>query len=55
MTNMPIFPLAYIGPESVLPLASVVAALGGVALMFWNQLRSAAVWGLQRLRSRKFR
>jgi hypothetical protein len=47
---MPIFLLAYIGPETVLPVGSVLAALGGMTLMFWNYLRSAAVWCLGRLR-----
>jgi hypothetical protein len=33
--------LAYIGPEVTLPLASVLAALVGVVLMFWNLTWSA--------------
>jgi hypothetical protein len=35
----------YVGPETVLPLASVLAAIGGVIMMFWHKtvgaLRSA--------------
>lgn len=42
--------LAYVGPETILPLASILAAIGGIALMFWNYLRSAAAWCLGRLR-----
>ena len=32
------FLLLYIGPETMLPLASAVAAIGGVLLMFWHRL-----------------
>ncbi len=35
--------LAYIGPDVTLPLASVLAALVGVVLMFWNLTWSAVV------------
>jgi len=34
--------LAYIGPETVLPIGSALAAIGGVAMIFWNSLRRAA-------------
>lgn len=27
----------YIGPETILPLASALAAIGGVLLMFWQR------------------
>jgi Na+/melibiose symporter-like transporter len=47
--NMP-FLLAYIGPETILPLGSILAAIGGLALMFWSYLRSAAAWCLGHLR-----
>jgi hypothetical protein len=42
--------LAYIGPETILPLGSILAALGGVALMFWGYVRNAAAWCLGRVR-----
>lgn len=42
--------LAYIGPETILPLGSVLAAIGGVALMFWGHVRAAAAWCLGRIR-----
>jgi len=29
--------LLYIGPESMLPLVSALAAIGGVLLMFWQR------------------
>jgi hypothetical protein len=29
--------MLYIGPETMLPLASALAAIGGVLLMFWQQ------------------
>lgn len=41
---------AYIGPETILPLASVAAAIGGVLLMFWNSTRRAVSWCLQKIR-----
>lgn len=28
----------YIGPETLMPLASVVAAVAGVAMMFWRRV-----------------
>ena len=28
----------YIGPDAFLPLTSALAAIAGVALMFWNRL-----------------
>jgi hypothetical protein len=31
------FLLLYIGPETMLPLASALAAIGGVLLMFWHR------------------
>lgn len=34
----------YIGPETIMPIASVLAAIGGVILMFWRK-----VTGLTRL------
>ena len=29
--------MLYIGPETILPLASALAAIGGVLLMFWQR------------------
>jgi hypothetical protein len=29
--------MLYIGPETMLPLASALAAIGGVLLMFWQR------------------
>jgi hypothetical protein len=31
------FVLLYIGPETMLPLASALAAIGGVLLIFWQR------------------
>ena len=42
--------LAYVGPETILPLGSILAAIGGVALMFWSYIRGAACWCCSRLR-----
>lgn len=30
--------LLYLGPEVLMPLASVFAAIGGALLMFWNKI-----------------
>ena len=30
-------PLMYIGPETMMPLASALAAIAGVVLMFWRR------------------
>ena len=38
--------LAYIGPETILPLTSVLAAVGGTALLFWGYVRRAVAWCL---------
>jgi hypothetical protein len=32
--------LMYIGPETIMPLASVLAAIGGVIMMFWRRVSS---------------
>jgi len=32
----------YIGPETMLPLASALAAIGGVLLMFWQRVVALA-------------
>jgi hypothetical protein len=28
----------YIGPETIMPLASVLAAIGGILMMFWRKV-----------------
>jgi len=38
MSNTMIMLLAYIGPETMLPLASVLAAAMGLVLMFWRYI-----------------
>ena len=32
--------LAYVGPDQILPFASVLSAIAGIALVFWNRLVS---------------
>ena len=32
----------YLGPETLMPLASVFAAVAGVVLMFWRRTKAAA-------------
>ncbi len=34
--------MLYLGPEVLMPLASVAAAIGGVFLMFWRRIRAGA-------------
>ena len=38
----------YIGPDSMMPLASALAAIAGVAVMFWHRtvgiVKGAAQW-----------
>ena len=43
---------AYIGPETILPLASILGAIGGVLMMFWNKIRSGMTWCAQRVRTK---
>ena len=33
----------YIGPETILPFASVIAAIAGAAMLFWKTLCQAVV------------
>lgn len=40
--------LAYIGPETILPIGSALAAIAGVAMMFWNSIRRATRWCVRR-------
>jgi len=47
----------YVGPETLMPLASVLAAIAGVAMLFWRKTVAAtrAVFGqLTRAFSRLF-
>lgn len=30
--------ILYVGPDQIMPLTSVLGALAGIALMFWNRL-----------------
>lgn len=41
---------AYIGPEIMMPIASALAAIGGVLMMFWSSIRSVASRCVGRLR-----
>jgi hypothetical protein len=36
VTKSPVI-LAYVGPDQIMPITSVLSALVGVALMFWNR------------------
>jgi hypothetical protein len=45
--------LAYIGPETILPLGSLIAAVGGMALMFWGYVRRGMAWCVQRFQRSK--
>jgi hypothetical protein len=40
--------ILYIGPETMLPLVSAVAAIGGVLLMFWQRFIGLVrkLWGV---------
>jgi hypothetical protein len=31
--------MIYLGPDSVVPFASVLAAIGGAILLFWRQVK----------------
>jgi hypothetical protein len=35
--------LLYVGPDQIMPLTSVLGAIVGIALMFWNRLVGFAV------------
>jgi len=43
----------YIGPETMLPLSSAIAAVAGLVVMFWHKT-TAAVRGFGRKVSRLF-
>ena len=40
--------LLYVGPDQILPFASVLSAIAGIALVFWNRLLSVVglCWSL---------
>ena len=50
MINFSAMLFAYIGPETILPLASAIAAIGGVVMMFWNSICRAFAWCLRKLK-----
>lgn len=39
----------YVGPDMLMPLASALAAVTGVVLMFWRRLISVLRFGLTRI------
>jgi hypothetical protein len=41
--------LAYVGPETILPVTSALAAAGGVLMLFWGQIRRFFTWALGRI------
>lgn len=43
--------MAYVGPETIVPLASVLGAIGGVLMMFWNTIRRGMTWCFQKSRA----
>ncbi len=42
----------YIGPDTLMPLASAFAAIAGVVMMFWRRLVEAVKFLTQRLSGR---
>jgi hypothetical protein len=42
----------YIGPDALMPIASVIAAIAGFVLMFWRRLVNAVRLIAQRLTGR---
>jgi hypothetical protein len=42
----------YVGPETVMPVASALAAVTGVALMFWRRVADAVRGASRKLRGR---
>lgn len=42
----------YLGPNTIMPLASILAGIGGLVLIFWQYIRRA-VGGILRLIFRK--
>lgn len=48
MTNSFLTLFAYIGPETILPFASMIAAICGVFLAFWSVIRRGAAWCIRK-------
>jgi hypothetical protein len=42
----------YIGPDTILPATSILAAVGGILLAFWNYVAGAAVKAVRFIRRR---
>lgn len=40
----------YLGPETIMPLASALAAIGGIVLMFWRRTVAFARLGARAVR-----
>lgn len=38
-----VFILAYVGPETILPLTSALAAIAGVAMIFWRFILTSVI------------
>lgn len=47
------FLLAYVGPETILPLTSALAAIGGAFLMFGRYVRIGLSWCVRTITGRK--
>jgi len=48
-TRAPEIVLMYIGPETLMPLASAIAAIGGIILMFWRRTTAIVRAVIQRV------
>ncbi len=44
MLSLPPVVLAYIGPETIVPLTSALAAIAGVLMLCWNSVRQGLAW-----------
>lgn len=42
----------YIGPETIMPIASALAAIGGILMMFWNRTTAFMRSGVRFIRGR---
>lgn len=42
----------YIGPETIMPLASALAAIGGILMLFWNRTVAYVRGGVRFVRGR---
>lgn len=45
--------LAYIGPETIVPLTSALAAIAGAVMMCWSSVRRAMQWCFEKLKGEK--